>query len=293
MTTTITDLKSMPQWVGFDEHKIPKNPLTGSNAQTNNPATWTDASAAWQAKARHGWQGIGFVFTLESKLVGVDLDDCFYRDDTGIRHIKPLAKDVAQCLDSYTEYSPSHNGLHIICKGTIQDSVKRDDIGFEMYNELRYFTVTGKQLGDIAEIKECSAELQALYATFTINSSEEKPLPNVQQKINTRPEDVKRALSCLPIHQSYYDWLRVLMAVHDAFPGGDGVAMIEAWSPGYKGEVTKKFRSFERTAKDGVSIGTLFHMAKQNGYQPPPRTQYTNGKQRLSHLEMAKRLSTA
>jgi len=290
--TSITDLKQMPLWVGWDTLKIPKNPHTGTNAQTNNPATWADASTAWRAKSRYGWQGIGVVFTLESGLIGVDLDDCFYRDDMGIRHIKPSAKDVCQSLDSYTEYSPSREGLHIICKGTIQDSVKRDDIGFEMYNELRYFTVTGKQLGDIAEIKECSPVLQALYATFTPTHLENNPLPIVRPKQDTRPEDVKSALSCLPIHQSYYDWLRVLMAVHDAFPGSDGVAMIEAWAPGYKGEVQRKFRSFERTAKDGVSIGTLFHMAKQNGYQPPAKKQYTNGKH-MSHLEMAKRLSTA
>jgi len=284
----------MPQWVGWDSHKVPKNPHTGSHAQTNNPATWSDASTAWKAKGRYQWQGIGFVFTLESELVGVDLDDCFYHDDTGIRHIKPMAKDVCQALDSYTEYSPSRNGLHIICKGTIQDSVKRDDIGFEMYNELRYFTMTGKQLGDIAEIKECSPVLQALYATFTDPLPDDPPLPNVKRKQNARPEDVKQALGYLPIHQSYYDWLRVLMAVHDAFPGNDGVSMIEAWSAGYKGEVQKKFRSFERTAKDGVTIGTLFHMAKQNGYQPPQsRKQYSNGRQNLSHHDMAKRLSSA
>jgi hypothetical protein len=281
----------MPQWVGWDKNKIPQDPNTGRWAQTNNPTTWADASTAWSAKSRYGWQGIGFVFTLDSKLIGIDLDDCFYRDDLGIRHIKPMAKDVCQALDSYTEYSPSRNGLHIICKGTIPDSVKRDDIGFEMYNELRYFTMTGKQLGDTAEIKECSPVLQALYATFTPPTSN-RPLPNVKRaQAKTRPADVKRALEHLPIHQSYYDWLRVLMAVHDAFPGNDGVSMIEAWSPGYKGEVARKFRSFERTAKDGVGIGTLFHMAKDHGYTPPQNKKlYSNGKQRLSHKEMAQRL---
>jgi hypothetical protein len=281
----------MPQWVGWDSNKIPKDPHTGRNAQTNNPATWSDASTAWSAKCRHGWQGIGFVFTLESKLVGVDLDDCFYRDDLGVRHIKPMAKDVCQSLDSYTEYSPSHNGLHIICKGTIQDSVKRDDIGFEMYNELRYFTMTGKQLGDIAEIKECSPVLQALYATFT-SPVGERPLPDTKRTpTHTRQKDVKRALEHLPIHQSYYDWLRVLMAVHDAFPDQTGISLIESWSPGYKGEVARKFRSFERTTKDGVGIGTLFHMAKDHGYKPQPqKRQYGNGKQTMSHKEIARRL---
>jgi putative DNA primase/helicase len=289
--TTVTDLKSMPQWVGYDDRKIPKNPHTGSNAQTNNPATWSDAATAWKAKNRYRWQGIGFVFTLESGLVGIDLDDCFYRDDIGIRHIKPKAKDVCQSLDSYTEYSPSHNGLHIICRGKIQDSVKRDDIGFEMYNELRYFTMTGKQLGDIAEIKECSPVLQALYATFSPATIDNKPAPNeLKNFTKISRNQIKEALTYIPIHQSYYDWLRVLMAVHDAFPGSTGVSLIESWSAGYKGEVERKFRSFERTAKDGVTIGTLFHIAKQNGFKPVNKKQYKNGAQYLSHKEIAKRL---
>jgi len=291
MSTTINELKHLPQWVGYDANKVPKNPHNGQHAQTNNPATWATAAEAWQAKNRYRWIGIGFVFTLESGFVGVDLDDCFYRDDEGVHHFKLYAKDVVQCLDSYTEYSPSRNGVHVICKGKIQDSVKRDDVGFEMYNELRYFTVTGKQLGDIATIKERTKELRALYATFT-EERQEPTLPNIKPiHNNINPASVKKALEYLPIHQAYYDWLRILMAVHDAFPGQDGISMIEAWSPGYKGEVARKFRSFERTAKDGVSIGTLFHMAKNHGYQPPVKRTKANGS--LSRRDMIKRLSTA
>ena len=292
MTTTINTLKNLPQWVCFNSSKVPMNPHNGKYAQTNNPSTWAVAANAWKAKNRYQWSGIGFVFTLESSYVGVDLDDCFERDNDGIRHLKPYAKDVIQCLDSYTEYSPSRKGVHIICKGTIQDSVKRDDIGFEMYNELRYFTVTGKQLGDISTIEERSPELQALYVTFT-EERKDAPLPNIKPiHNNINPASIKKALEYLPIHQAYYDWLRILMAVHDAFPGHDGVSMVEAWAPGYKGEVARKFRSFERTQKDGVTIGTLFHMAKEHGYKPLPQRK-KNGSGNISRKEMIKRLSAA
>ena len=289
MQTTINTLKNLPQWVGFNSSKVPMNPHNGKYAQTNNPSTWALAADAWKAKNRYRWSGIGFVFTLESGYVGIDLDDCFIRSN-GSHHFKPYAKDVVQCLDSYTEYSPSRNGVHVICKGIIQDSVKRDDIGFEMYNELRYFTVTGKEIGS-SLIEERPSELQALYVTFT-EERKDAPLPNIKPiHNNTNPASVKKALEYLPIHQAYYDWLRVLMAVHDAFPGNDGVTIIEAWSPGHKGEVARKFRSFERTPKDGVTIGTLFHMAKNHGYSPP--TKYTKANGNLSRKDMIKRLSAA
>jgi len=291
--TELTDLKALNLWVGYDTKKIPKDPHTGRNAQTNNPSTWGTAAQAWIAKNRYRWAGVGVVFTLESGLVGVDLDDCFEIDNDGTRHIKPQARDIVQVLDSYTEYSPSRNGLHVICQGEIPDSVKRDDIGFEMYNELRYFTVTGNRLGDTTKIENRTQELNALYVTF---KEEQTPTISRPQHIpnnKTNLDEVKKALSYLPVHQSYYDWLRALMAVHDAFPGNDGVRMIEDWSPGYKGEVERKFRSFERTAKDGVTIGTLFHMAKENGYIPPRRQGANGYKRRMSNTEIQKRLAAA
>jgi hypothetical protein len=260
------DLKQTATWVGHKD-KVPKNPHNGANASTVDPKTWASASAAWQAKKRHGWDGIGYVFTIGSGIVGVDLDDCFEHDADGIRHWKPWARDVAQCLDSYTEYSPSRNGVHILARGTIPHSITKNKIGFEMYNEARYFTVTGSVLGD-GVIHERAAELLALHYTF--DDAQRTSLPNVAPAIDAPSHDqVKAMLDALPVHMDYLDWLRALMAVHDVYPGADGVALVEAWSPGHRGEVAAKFRSFDRTAKEGVSVGTLVHMAKQYGYKAP------------------------
>jgi putative DNA primase/helicase len=270
----IEDLKQTATWVGHKD-KVPKNPRTGANASTTDASTWASASAAWGAKKRHGWDGIGYVFTIGSGVVGVDLDDCFEPGPDGMRHWKPWARDVAQCLDSYTEYSPSRNGVHILARGTIPHSITKNKIGFEMYNEARYFTVTGQVIGDVHEIRERPAELLALHFTF---DDEPRALPNVAPASLDAPshDDVRAMLQALPVHMDYLDWLRVLMAVHDVYPGTDGVALIEAWSPGKRGEVAGKFRSFDRTAKEGVSIGTLVHMAKQYGHkmQRPPSPTY-------------------
>lgn len=298
--TTLTDLKSLPQWVGH-KNKIPKNPHNGLNASSINPATWADASKTWQAKNKYGWDGIGFVFTIESKVIGVDLDKCFKVDEWGVRHLKPWARDVVHCLNSYTEISPSGNGLHILCKGEIPFSINQSKRGFEIYNEARYFTVTGNLFAPLAiengyassDIEERTAELLALHVVFA-DEQEERQLPDTRpyHQGNVTADKIKEALSFLPVHMSYHEWLTICMAVHDAFPDHAGVGLIEAWSPGYKGEVASKFRSFDRTAKDGISIASLFHIAKQHGYQPP-RKQYTNGKHRLNHDQITKRLLSA
>lgn len=264
---TLENLKPLPYWVGH-KNKIPMCPHTGKAAQSNNPATWATAAQAWNAKNRHGWDGIGYVFTIQERIVGIDLDHCF--DDQGF--LLPWAADVVNCLNSYTEYSPSGNGVHIFTIGEIPQSIQHKietGGGFEMYNELRYFTVTGRSLNVNPFIEERPFELQALFVTFG-GDMESKPLPQAKTtQRETTTQDIEDALKVMPVHGDYGGyWLRVLMAVHDAFPDERGVSLIEAWSPGKRGEVRRKFLSFDRTAKDGVTIATLFHMAKDYGWQP-------------------------
>ena len=79
---------------------------------------------------------------------------------------------------------------------------------------------------------------------------------------------VAEALRFIPTRMDYHDWLKVVMAVHSAFPNGNGVRLLESWSPGYDGEIEDKFKSFERTSTSGVTIKTLFKMAIDNGWKP-------------------------
>lgn len=62
----------------------------------------------------------------------------------------------------------------------------------------------------------------------------------------------------------YRDWLNVLMAVHSTYPNEQGIAVCEAWSPGYEGEIAAKFKSFN---SNGVTLGTLAYMARSNGWK--------------------------
>lgn len=167
---TVAELKTIPQWVGYTSKKIPMSPHTGTAAASNNPETWATAAEAWAAKKQYRWAGIGYVFTIAAGVVGIDLDDCFTEDG----RLNDTARQIVQMMNSYTERSPSGKGLHILACGSIPHSVKRP--GFEMYNELRYFTVTGNVYGEPRNIEDRPDELLALYVTYVEEHETPEPL---------------------------------------------------------------------------------------------------------------------
>lgn len=273
-TAAMTELKSHQTWVGWNAEKrgekitkIPKDPHSGRNASSVNPSTWGSASQAWKAHKRHNWSGIGYVFSMSNGIVGIDLDNCV----TGTLVLSDFAAQVVQMVGSYTEVSPSGKGLHIFVRGTIERSIANHELGLEIYSEARYFTVTAQHLmGTPVTINESQKALDVLIAQFhgderqrSVTHTPQNSRPNG----DTSPDDIRAALKHIPPQGGYYDWLRVLMAIHDAMPNSEGIAIAEAWSPGYKGEIERKFYSFDQTPKDGVTIGTLFHLAQENGYK--------------------------
>ena len=166
-------LKALRQWVVWRYEsrsgkpkpaKPPYQPSNGRAAYTNRPATWGTYA---QARARYqhgGWHGLGFVFTAGDPYCGVDLDNCRV-PLTG--EIAPWAWHVVEALHSYTEISPSGTGLHILVKATLPGHIGRKERGIEVYDALRYFTLTGQRLAELpATIEERQAEIEALYATL-------------------------------------------------------------------------------------------------------------------------------
>jgi hypothetical protein len=94
------------------------------------------------ALREHDYHGIGFVFTPEDDLCGVDLDGCL---DPATGEIEGWAQEIIEELNSYTEISPSGTGVHILVKGELPSERNRRG-KFEAYDRARYFTITGKHL---------------------------------------------------------------------------------------------------------------------------------------------------
>jgi len=177
-------LKQVKQWVCFKlepnekkgkADKIPKDPKTGYNAKANDPATWSDYQTAVNAVSKYGFDGIGIEFA--NGIFGVDLDGVV-KDGK----FTAEAQDIIKTMDSYTEYSPSGTGVHILAKGTIPPKDRRKG-SVEMYSEGRFFTVTGKVIGATKEVEERTAQAAAVHAKYL--RREEKPkTDNQPQELN-------------------------------------------------------------------------------------------------------------
>ncbi|OQA10845.1 MAG: DNA repair protein RadA [Firmicutes bacterium ADurb.Bin373] len=160
------ELAVRPQWVCHNQAKVPLNVKTGQFARTTDPATWGSFDEAVQAVANGRYAGIGFVFSGYDSYLGVDLDDCFDED----KQLKPWAKDIVDALGSYTEISLSGKGLHIIVKAALPGSGKaihKNGVQLEMYDQKRYFCMTGNHLeGTPTGIEDRAEEIANLYQEY-------------------------------------------------------------------------------------------------------------------------------
>ncbi|WP_051202559.1 AAA family ATPase [Desulfovibrio aminophilus] len=151
------ELKALDRWV-CHRAKQPADPKTGYPAAVNQPATWAPYAQALAAYQRGGFDGLGFVFNGDG-IVGVDLDKC--RDPQG--EIEPWAAEIVRILNGYAEVSPSGTGLHVLVRGELPPGRCRKG-RVEAYATGRYFTVTGRALGDRRDVPERQAELEAFHA---------------------------------------------------------------------------------------------------------------------------------
>lgn len=107
---------------------------------TTDPDDWADLKSAIDSYVEGEFSGIGFVFSAADPYVGVDLDKCV--DDQG--RVEPWAAEIVAKLASYTEFSPSGRGLHVICRGKLPENTRRKRGPLEIYDRERYFTITGR-----------------------------------------------------------------------------------------------------------------------------------------------------
>ncbi len=190
-TQYIRDLRQWLCWRSEERDgkptKIPYSPLTGQRAKSTVPETWDGYQEAVKACREHGYDGIGFVFTPEDDLCGVDLDGCL-NPETG--EIELWAQEIVEELDSYTEISPSGTGIHVLVRATLQEGRNRKG-HFEAYDRGRYFTVTGKHLaGTPKGIEGRQEELQSVVSRVF-----GEPSANGHTKPMMAPEPANNGLS--------------------------------------------------------------------------------------------------
>ncbi|MDM5245733.1 phage/plasmid primase, P4 family [Lysinibacillus sp. G4S2] len=186
-----SELRSLSQWIlwkseekGGRYTKIPYQ-TDGNEARSNDRRTWSTFATAAKFYMESNANGIGFVFSRQDNYIGIDIDKCvtYAAEDTDKVNpiISDFAKEIIDTLDSYTEFSVSGTGIHIIIKGSLPQSVvgtgrRSTKRGLEIYQYGRYFTMTGNRENS-NEIYDRTDELAEIFEKYFDDS-------DVQGRVN-------------------------------------------------------------------------------------------------------------
>lgn len=152
----------------------PPYQTNGSFADSTNPKTWATFAKVVAAYKGGKWAGIGIALNADG-LAGIDLDDCI--DPHG--KIEPWAQKIVHDFDSYTEVSPSGQGVRIFVQVEPGLKIGVKSGGQEAYTHARYLTLTGHSLTQGKDVAYRHTEFVAFAATIKPDSSDilDTPLP--------------------------------------------------------------------------------------------------------------------
>lgn len=165
------ELTSLDQWVVWKAvpskkkpgkfTKVPYHPVTKRQASSTKAKDWGTFHQAVEAYiSGTEFDGIGFVFSQNDDIIGIDLDGCFNEDGS----LTEEALFAVDTMKSYTERSPSGNGLHIICRGRLPGAGHCDKTnGREMYQEGRFFTITANIVNGLGKVIERKEQVREIY----------------------------------------------------------------------------------------------------------------------------------
>lgn len=299
-------LMSLPRWIGFNlihrpggkTDKIPIDPRTGKGSRWQSPTsqlTFEVAHALYIDRAL--CDGLGFVLMPEDHLTFVDLDNVNESEDR-----KLTALEIARRLGTWGEFSQSGKGAHFFVKGTVQSSWNKSrENGTEAYSHGRFVAVTGRRIPQAPLfVAENQAGLDWFYSSFSGKQVDVHMNNNLIGRpssllnpviIDVRPPPtrnevdsplalarVRSALEAVTC-DSYEIWLHVGMSLHSTH-WLSAKAIWDEWSKTSKkydlSVQQQKWNSFCTQAGPTLTLGSLFHLAKQNGWSDTAAQKYVD-----------------
>ena len=200
---------------------------TGGQGDDRDRQRLATLAVVRRAYERGGWTGIGFAFLPDDGLIGIDIDGAI-DPVTGV--VTERCANIIKSCNSFTEYSPSGKGVHIIVHGTTETN-KSNDIGLEVFCGRQFFTFTANRypdtVADVLPIDE--GVLRRLHATIdeakAIRQAATRPAPapkpaapHAAQPDTSGADDFKRVNEAAM--QSLQVWVPSLF--QSAIPKGGG-----------------------------------------------------------------------
>ena len=289
-------LADMPQWLlwRYEAKEGQTKPLKvpywvtgarrggtqGSDIDRKKLCTLGEARRAFD---KGGYTGIGFAFLPGDGLIGIDIDGAI-NPDTG--DVTDRLRSIIESVGSYTEYSPSGKGVHIIVQGTTTTN-KSNDIGLEVFCGRQYFTFTGNHYPNTPLVVNPidDAVLRRLHATVdhakqqakthTASGAPVRPSVQAAGAVDLRSR-VESALQAISPDMGYNDWISIGWAIRTAF-GDFGFGLWNSWSAGsskYQGEgdLQAHWRSFTANSSPYEAVGVIFKRAMDAGWKAPRKS---------------------
>lgn len=249
----------------------------GSDSDRAKMATFEEAKAF---AIRHNFPGVGFAFMPEFGITGLDFDDCVIDGK-----VDPLVERMT--AGTYTEYSPSGNGVHAFVLGAYPDhkdspprNPERDKFGCETFQGKGFLTFTGRptdlteMMGDQNTISPIPSHVIDYFGTrfVHVRALREKYEGEGKPVFDFSEEQIESFLKDLPDDLGYDDWVKVGMAVHHE-TYGEGFAIWDEWSsrsPKYTDSAYSlaRWESFGvNNSAEYTTMGTVLQMLRQNGVE--------------------------
>lgn len=249
----------------------------GSEADRAKMVTFEQAKAF---AVRHNFPGVGFAFMPEFGITGLDFDDCVV---DGV--VDPLVEEMTK--GTYTEYSPSGNGVHAFVLGVYPDhkdspprNPDRDKFGCETFQGKGFLTFTGQPTdltettGDENTISPIPDHVVEYFGTrfVHVRKLREKYEGDGKPVFGFSEEQIEGYLKGLPDDLGYDDWVKVGMAVHHE-TYGEGFALWDEWSaksPKYTDSAYSlaRWESFGvNNSAEYTTMGTVLQLLRQNGVE--------------------------
>lgn len=223
-------MRELPHWLYWKREpdkngkptKVPYMVSKRRKGSSTKPGTWASFATALagltSSNGSFPYDGLGFALQ-GSGIVFIDFDHV-RNAETG--EIAPWASEIITALDSYTEISPSGDGLHVYALGKLPEKaagIERefsDGTRVEMYDTGRYTTITGAPLANSPD-DLCVRDVQSLYARLKNGEvGPDQGKPTTEKKKQSAPTAGSKAGSVRTLLEKFG---LVIAATEDPYQG--------------------------------------------------------------------------
>ena len=273
--------KDKPKKVAYWANGRKRFGKQGRPEDVANLVTFDEALATYNAAPRR-YAGVGIALLSGKGIGALDLDNCIDASGKPVNDLD-IRRILRACKDCYIERSPSGRGLRVI--GSTEGFPEIKAPGFEAYPKGRFVTVTGDVLMNAGEWESIDAGVAAMSLAVQpkggrsgtpvenagakgVNLSSHAPDPETPENVDR----VRAALAVLDPDMLHPEWVAVLMAIRST-EWACAEDLARTWSEGGEKYTDAGFdKAWESTEPEGgITLGTLFHMAKAAGWEDPRR----------------------